>query len=267
MQNSFNKKTVKVQTIFGEVIAYENDLITSHLLEFGAHGRSDLAFLLSVIEEGDKVFDLGAHIGTYSIPIAKKIKEKGKLLAIEGVSETHDILVRNVINNSLSDRVITQNAVVAPSLLNLKPIIKPSNTGGTMFQIVSEPHDNLTSSSVGIEQLSKMHFIPRVIKLDIEGFEYMVLQGSLLTNLNSPILFLEVCEELLEKASSNLDDLNQLLFSQGYRLFKNLQKVRIPSNDFSVGEVNELKKGEILNVLAVHKNDQRIEKLLKKWNS
>ena len=63
----------EVDTIFGRIRAFPGDLITEQLVSFGAHTRPELAFLLNMVDEGDGVFDLGAHIGTFALPIARKV--------------------------------------------------------------------------------------------------------------------------------------------------------------------------------------------------
>src|SRR5580704_756724 len=86
----------EIDTIFGPILAFENDFITNQILKFGAHTRPEIAFLLSVVEAGDAVFDLGAHIGTYAIALAGKIGRSGKLLAVEASAESFALLERNL---------------------------------------------------------------------------------------------------------------------------------------------------------------------------
>jgi hypothetical protein len=75
---------IKVTAIFGTVVAFKDDLITQQIIRFGAHTRPELAFLLNIINPRDKVFDIGAHIGTFAIPIAAKVGSQGRVLAVEG---------------------------------------------------------------------------------------------------------------------------------------------------------------------------------------
>ena len=63
--------------------AFANDLVTNQIKKFGAHTRPELAFLLSVVDEGDAVFDIGGHIGTFAIPLAQKVGPSGRVLVVE----------------------------------------------------------------------------------------------------------------------------------------------------------------------------------------
>jgi Methyltransferase FkbM domain len=71
--------TIAVDTTFGRIETFVDDLITNQLLQFGAHTRPELALLLSIIEPGDFVFDVGAHIGTFSAPVARRVGPTGKV--------------------------------------------------------------------------------------------------------------------------------------------------------------------------------------------
>src|ERR1700684_3779180 len=72
-----------VRALFVNVLAFEDDLITDQLLSFGAHMRCELALLSHFIDPGDAILDLGAHIGTFTIPFAQKIGPEGFLVALE----------------------------------------------------------------------------------------------------------------------------------------------------------------------------------------
>ena len=43
---------LEVDTVFGRIWTFDNDIITNQILQFGAHTRPELAFLLSVIRPG-----------------------------------------------------------------------------------------------------------------------------------------------------------------------------------------------------------------------
>jgi hypothetical protein len=63
---------IEMDAMFGTVYAFADDLVTDQMISFGAHTRPELAFLMSVVQSGDTVFDIGGHIGTFAIPLAQK---------------------------------------------------------------------------------------------------------------------------------------------------------------------------------------------------
>src|SRR5271157_5981301 len=98
-------ETIEVDAVFGRIESFVDDLITDQILEFGAHTRPDLALLLSILESGDFVFDIGAHVGTFAAPIARKVGVSGKVLATEALTTNYEVLTRNMARLGLQDRV------------------------------------------------------------------------------------------------------------------------------------------------------------------
>ena len=60
-----------VKTIYGTFNSWKGDLITEQLKQYSAHTRNELAMIKSLIEHGDNILDIGAHIGTFSIPFSQ----------------------------------------------------------------------------------------------------------------------------------------------------------------------------------------------------
>ncbi|HIO97458.1 MAG TPA: hypothetical protein EYG71_05970, partial [Leucothrix sp.] len=60
--------TEKCKTMYGVFESWKGDVITVQLKKYSAHTRNELAMLKSFIAKGDNIIDIGAHIGTYSIP-------------------------------------------------------------------------------------------------------------------------------------------------------------------------------------------------------
>src|SRR3977135_570838 len=99
--NPASTKLTRLVAMHGVFHAVTDDLITRQLIEFGAHTRNELAMVLAHVDEDDVFVDIGAHIGTFVIPVARELGPRGKCLAIEGCAETHTLLERNVGTNGL----------------------------------------------------------------------------------------------------------------------------------------------------------------------
>jgi FkbM family methyltransferase len=74
------------------------------------------------------VFDLGAKIGTSTIPIARQTG--CRIVAVEAVPEMFTVLCRNVADNGLASRVICVQAAIDRSVSGHFQIILPAGTGG-----------------------------------------------------------------------------------------------------------------------------------------
>ncbi|HEX3945383.1 MAG TPA: FkbM family methyltransferase [Rhizomicrobium sp.] len=253
-------RLIEVEAIFGRLLALPDDLITNQILKFGAHARPELAILLSMIASGDSVFDLGAHIGTFAIPIAQKVGPTGRVLAIEALPRTFRVLQRNLRKNRVDQIAEAVNALVAPPGLRYAPVRNRGNSGGTRFEPTEEA--NASSEGVGIDTLCERYFHPRVIKIDVEGLDLPVLAGSQMIQDTRPILYAEVSARGLRKVGKSIDEFNELLQSRDYRLFRNMAPRNASSDAFEIRELAHLGEGgDFFDVLAIHRLDERLESL------
>lgn len=256
---------IEVDTVFGPFLVREGDLITQHIQTYGAHTRTDLAFLLSVVAPGDDVFDLGAHVGSFAVPLARKTGPTGRVLAVEGNPDSYALLRRNLALSGGPARCEAINAVVASDRTLFRLIENARNSGASYFEPGSD-QDRGAAAGRPLGDLVRAYFTPRVVKLDIEGFEYAVLSTLPLAEIGNPILFAEVSGAHSTRAGSRPEDLERLLRDQGYRCFWNRKKSHAHDDVFSVIEIRAF--GDILqertqfNVLAIHREDDRLPAVL-----
>ena len=251
--------TIKVDTIFGRIEAFENDLITNQLISFGAHTRPDLAFLLSFVDQGDTIFDIGGHIGTFGIPLAQKAGRSGKVLIVEGAVEIFEVLSRNVETRCNGLNVEVLNALIVPTDFSGTWVMDEQNTGASY--ILASNEVGLSSLRLSLDRLSKDYFLPRVIKIDIEGFEWSALAESKSILLSKPIVYAEVCDDALRRAGGSIDSLDGLLLQNGYRFFINVGERNAANDRFVIREISKLREGgPFFDVLAIHRDDERLER-------
>jgi len=246
---------VEVDTVHGRIAAFENDFITAQIRKFGAHTRPDIAMLRSVVHPGDFVFDLGAHIGTYAIPLAQKTGAAGRLLAVEGRRENFELLKRNL--SGLDAETEALNALVAQSGGRYAVHAPDGNTGGTYF--LPDTESGVAMEAVSIDDLCARYFTPRVIKLDIEGGEFAALSGSDAVRRERPILYCEINAKVLHLQGASIADMDALLSGQGYRLFRNIGPRHSASDAFRIGALDSLPTYlNNFDVLAIHSDDDRL---------
>ena len=244
---------------FGTILAFEDDLITHQIREFGAHTRPEVAFLLSVLEAGDRVFDLGAHIGTFAIPIAQKIGRSGRLLAVEGDAANFDLLVQNIARNSLGEIVTARHALIAPPDSAYRASYVSKNTSGTFF-VANDGAPTIPQYS--LDALAAAAFEPDMIKIDIEGMECLALGDSSLLAERKPILYVEVSESHLARYGGSSATLESLLRKLEYRLFRNVAPRNAANDHFEARELSTLAEGgAFFDVLALPPTSPRLLRL------
>lgn len=153
--------------------------------------------------ENNVVLDVGANIGNHTLYYLNECNAK-KVYCFEPVVDTYNILNRNIVINDLSDRVCLYNVGIGNK--SGKAIISSYNMyniGGTTIKM-SEDGD---ISVVAIDDLDIPGFIS-MVKIDVEGFELLALNGMLKTlEKYKPYLSIEIRNWHKDEAVSLLSDL------------------------------------------------------------
>ena len=187
------------------------------------------AALTEAIREGMTVFDIGAHIGMFTLGTAKRVGSKGRVYAFEPSPETALILERHVALNAWQDRVEVVRAVASdlngkvPFYVN--GISMAASLGRENVEVLSpdRPADGavkLEMESVTLDQFCERgHIQPDVFKIDVEGAELRVLRGAGNLLLTRCLLILcEVHPKQMQYCGSSIDELHAYLEDVGYSL-------------------------------------------------
>jgi len=149
--------------------------------------------------------DVGANLGKYTVLMAKKLGSKGKVIGIEPEEHTVKLLKRNVEINNLKNVFVIEKAC---SNKNGKSTLYLEDTiySGGLHSLKKYGH-HIKEKIIDVEKLdsvvSKLQF-KRVdlIKIDVEGAELGVLQGSqkILKNYHPKI----ICESQDEESEKEI---------------------------------------------------------------
>jgi hypothetical protein len=131
-----------------------------------------------LLQEGDKVLDLGAATGDFCILASSKVGREGSVLAIEPNSADYEILLDNLKINNCTN-VLTMNIGVSG-----KKGHESINFRGRKFEFRV---DTLTNILRGLSNTAPFDFI----KMDIEGFEYEVLLSSMEVVRHARVIIME----------------------------------------------------------------------------
>jgi FkbM family methyltransferase len=142
--------------------------------------RDFLAAMKAHLNSGDTVLDVGASVGEFTLPLAKIVGEKGRVVAFEPGETVNQRLVDNIRLNALANVQVFQKA-----LGNQESVATLFSGGFKCPSIVPPAADrDYRAVSEKIEVVKGDSFLasnriptPTAIKIDVEGFEFAVLQG------------------------------------------------------------------------------------------
>lgn len=204
--------TIKTAEYRHGVISYfDTDPFIGRAIEtYGEREELEVELLTSLVKEGDVVVDVGAHIGTDVIPLAKEVGPHGQVFAFEPQAPVCAILSKNAEQNHL-DNVQTFNVALGSGTgtASLPPINyeEVRNFGGIALEQGDE---------VPVASLDQFITLTRcdLMKIDVEGMERQVLEGARETIARCrPVIYVENDRE--DKSAA----LIQMIKSLGYEMW------------------------------------------------
>jgi FkbM family methyltransferase len=160
------------------------DVITRHIFRLGAHEPDITRYLLENVRlrSGDVAFDIGANIGWYSVLLSRLSAPGAQVFAFEPDPESYRLLTKNLEVNAAVNVVAFNVALGESAGVAELHRYKASNngrhtllSGNTSGGTVRVPVDTLKAfwerQALGERPM-------RVLKVDVEGFEYFVLRGA-----------------------------------------------------------------------------------------
>jgi FkbM family methyltransferase len=173
--------------------------------------------LQRALREGDTFVDVGANEGMITLLGAKLVGDRGKVISFEPNSTPHGILKRNLSRNDITN-VELHEAGLGEQVGAMPLFVPYINTGEGSF---TRPSREVLGQYVtcpilvGDEVLGERS--PRLIKIDVEGFEAHVLKGLARTlERTKPIICMEMIRGHLARDEQTPDNVCEWLKGFGY---------------------------------------------------
>jgi len=167
---------------------------------------------------GMLLFDIGAHYGIFSLAA---VHAGGKSVAVEpSPAAAQMISIQAVINGCAENIQIVRAAVSSES--GTMGLLSSGVFSDGYFRVVSNrPTGELIQTpALTIDELTQQFGPPTHIKIDVEGHELAVLRGGRVALVrHSPLLFLEVHNEMVSSEGSDPGALLDELARIGYNTF------------------------------------------------
>lgn len=169
-----------------------------------------LACIRTLLRPGDIFVDAGANIGTYTVTGARRVGPAGRVLAVEMLKGTADVLRGHIALNDLRNVEVVEAALSERAGERIRASMPEGSfgqasiaraSGSRSFEVVSTTFDAILKDIPSV----------RLIKIDIEGAELAALKGGVgsLDRVDA-IIF----EHLNQQA---LDEIATLLAEHGFQ--------------------------------------------------
>ena len=142
--------------------------------------QTDIVSETAHFNEGDVVIDIGAHIGLFSIYLAKRWPVL-KVFAFEAFPTNYRNCADNLQLNRVKNVVLSPKAVAKDDRV-LSMATDPRNSGGASVIVSTFEANGIVAdiTSMTLHQVFSLHEIRRckLLKIDCEGMEYEILFGA-----------------------------------------------------------------------------------------
>lgn len=199
------------------------DVIQKFIYFFGIWEPHITAFVERRLRPGDVFIDVGANIGYYTLMTSPIVGSEGHVVSIEASPIIVEILKKHIaINNLQNVRVICAAASSERGKLIVHHA-KNTNIGATS---VIEDFDDCSLPSIEVDAAPLFELLTpdeiakaRLIKIDVEGAEWMVLQGliPIIPKLREDAeILLEVAHEKLSQFGKSFHDVIETFAAFGF---------------------------------------------------
>jgi len=178
-------QTQIIGTRYGLMIGLRQDIYqTRSLAMIGEWAPDETDMICSFLKLDDVALDIGAHVGSITIPMALKVGASGTVIAFEPQSAPFCCLCGNIAltNTLLQARPLRLAAsdVCGPVDVPIVPLHCPVNAGGVRLndprynEKMKYPTEQIRAITIDSLELPELD----LIKIDVESMEHKVLTGA-----------------------------------------------------------------------------------------
>lgn len=210
------------------------------------------------VRPGDVVFDIGANIGSHTLPLARLVGPVGRVHAFEPTAFAYGKLLRNLaLNRDLAGRVDARQLMAVGSDAEAIPDSIHSSWPLDQVDGLDEGHCGRLMGTVGarkatLDQYVVEHAISRIdfMKIDVDGNEHNVLAGApeMLARFG-PTIMIELAPYVYRQRPAEFDAFVDLLLATGYRFQAAANDRLLPAS--AAGIRAAISDGAGLNALAI----------------
>jgi len=169
--------------------------------------------LLQLVERGDKILEIGSHHGFYTTMLAKAVGAEGRITALEAEAKNALIAQAQITLNQLGGTA----GVLHRAGSDTSGVLNMSTSDGSNAYATSE-QDQITMQVEAVtgDEMQEEYGPFNLLKLDVEGFEGMVLAGCEKLLATKPKLALELHLGLIERYGATVEGIFEQIDIDAY---------------------------------------------------
>lgn len=196
------------------------DVIERNLWVNGVWDQPIKDLMAAVLRPGDHFLDLGANIGYFTLLASQLVGPAGTVIAVEPSIRALRKLTNHVWLNECANVLVVSCAAGSERSQTRISLATESNIGGSA--LASDSTTPQRSEPVWVapidDVLGGMSFHPRLIKIDVEGYELAALRGiQRLLETDRPWIACEITEGFLRRFGHSAAELVSYLDGLGYQ--------------------------------------------------
>jgi FkbM family methyltransferase len=146
---------------------------TAGNLEPGALGVA-----CALAAEGGLAVDVGAHVGTFTVPLARRVGPRGLIVAVEPTPRTAGVLRRTLALNALQDRVALHECAAGGGEGRARLHVAVMGSHNSLLPLGGEGVGEVEVAVRALDAIVPAGRPACVVKVDAEGMELEVLRGA-----------------------------------------------------------------------------------------
>ena len=192
----------------------------------GAFEPRTLNQIAPYLKKAKTVVDVGANIGTFTLPAAALLDDQSVVFSVEPTEYAHGKLLRNIaLNPQLAGKIHVRQEFLCSEEVTQVPTEIYSSWELSSAEQKNPIHLGILKKTTGakantLDALARELGLSKIdlIKIDVDGYELDVLKGATrVLRESKPVLLIEVAPGTFSGGRASFDALLDLLVTLGYQ--------------------------------------------------
>jgi FkbM family methyltransferase len=222
-RNPLLGKEPRLFELYGSTRLYlnPNDYIQC-MMFYNRYSREILEVFRYFAKPGDTVVDVGAHIGYFTLFLAKLVGSRGHVYSFEPDHRARSFLTKSVDGSGI-DWIDVSPLALASGRGSIKFFLASGLGSSSAIKSIQQLDAKETAiQTVSLDELVEEESVVgniRLVKIDVEGFELDAIRGMTRVLMDHrPVMVVEVNKEMLHARGESPANLFALLTSLDYRV-------------------------------------------------